>query len=326
LLNFTLGRLWEFEQGGQSRHRHLEETGDILTTFAQHERNQEPKQLTAQELWNYIQLRQLQAVQSQNKKHFAEACLGGKTNTLYVCQNTETPTQLRYDPEHQIIGWWDDNNKIVGNTVIGWLHPVAPAFFGDEITVPCADKKGELNLVEFNPHGFFHFGNMPRNSISVIPAKNIWHRNVVKNINPHGPELFYCFVNDHWSPKVIHSGPGRTVISNKPIREFRIKNDVVFLAHESSGSCASYRLHSLQTGWYVEVDSRNIESQEQKDNDIIFTFRENQRLNWTLYLPWKEPIEWELGKKWWKKKSISLSELTEIWHEAARKAKEKETK
>lgn len=74
---------------------------------------------------------------------------------------------------------------------------MAPAFFADNITVPCADKKGELNLVEFDPHGFFRFGTMPEKYISVIPAKNIGDRHVVKNMNPLDPELFYCFVHNY---------------------------------------------------------------------------------------------------------------------------------
>lgn len=89
---------------------------------------------------------------------------------------------------------------------------------------------------------------MPRNHISVIPAKNIGDRHVVKNMDPLGPDIFYCFINNHGSPKIIHSGPGRTVVSNQPIKEFGIDGDIIFVAHESSGSCASYKIHSLQTG------------------------------------------------------------------------------
>ena len=63
--------------------------------------------------------------------------------------------------------------------------------------MPCADKKGELNLIEFDPHGFFRFGIMPEKYISVIPAKSIGDRHVVKNMDPLGPEIFYCFVDNH---------------------------------------------------------------------------------------------------------------------------------
>jgi hypothetical protein len=105
---------------------------------------------------------------------------------------------------------------------------------------------------------------MPVKYISVIPAKNIGDRHVVKNMNPLGPEIFYCFVNNYWSPKIIHSGPGRTVVSNKPIREFKIDGDIIFVAHASSGSCASYKIHSLQTGWYVEIERKNVEKEETK--------------------------------------------------------------
>lgn len=73
-LDMTLSGLSSFEQGGQNRHRLLKDTGDIVTTFAQYERNQEPRQITLQEIWNYVQLRQSQAVNSQNRKLFAEAC------------------------------------------------------------------------------------------------------------------------------------------------------------------------------------------------------------------------------------------------------------
>lgn len=73
-LDMTLSGLSSFEQGGQNRHRLLKDTGDIMTTFAQYERNQEPRQITLQEIWNYVQLRQSQAAHAQSKKLFAESC------------------------------------------------------------------------------------------------------------------------------------------------------------------------------------------------------------------------------------------------------------
>lgn len=74
---------------------------------------------------------------------------------------------------------------------------MAPAFFGDQITVPCADEKGQLHLVEFDPNGFSYFGYMPRNSISIIPSKNIGARHVVPNRDRLKPEIFYCYVNNY---------------------------------------------------------------------------------------------------------------------------------
>jgi hypothetical protein len=141
---YALSGLGEFEQGGQNRHKLLKDTGDILTTFAQYEENQEPRQITLQEIWNYVQLRQSQAAHAQSKKLFAESCKWNTAQTLYACQNTDIPTELRFDPKHQIIGWWAENGKIIGTSVITGLHPVAPAFYGDEITSPLCWQKRRI--------------------------------------------------------------------------------------------------------------------------------------------------------------------------------------
>jgi hypothetical protein len=321
-LDTTLTNLWAFENGGQNRHSALAKTAQAIFAFAESEKGKEPDQMTPQGIWNYVQLRQSQAVHSQNKRLFAEACTWGNSQPLYTCENTKIPTTLRFDREHQLIGWWSEDGKIIGKTVIAGLHPVGPAFYGDEITVPCADAKGQLNLLEFDPHGDFAFGNMPRNHISVIPSKNIGDRHVVKNMDPLGTEIFYCFVNDYWSPKIIHSGPGGTVVSNKPIREFKIDGDIIFVAHASSESCASYKVHSLQTGWYVEIERKNIDKEEETADGIVFTLRQGDAFDGTLHLPGKEPVKWEFGKKWWTKKTVSLKELAQIWRETAQKAKE----
>ncbi|MBP7773987.1 hypothetical protein KA071_02760 [Candidatus Gracilibacteria bacterium] len=322
-LDQTLSGLSEFEHGGQNRHSGLAKTAQAISAFSQSEKGKEPRQITPQEIWNYVQLRQSQAVHSQNKRLFAEACVGDKTQALYTCENTKIPTTLRFDSKHQIIGGWSEDGKIIGKTVIAGLHPVAPAFYGDEITVPCADAKGELNLLEFDPHGFFTFGNIPRGHISVIPSKNIGKRAVVRNMNPLDPELFYCFVHNYGSPKIIHSGPGGTVVSNQPIREFNIDGDIIFVAHASSESCASYKIHSLQTGGYVEIERKNIDKEEETKDDIVFTLREGDAFDGTLHLPGKESVKWEFGKKWWTKKTISLRELAQIWRETAQKAKDR---
>lgn len=72
--------------------------------FAQEEKNREPKHITPEELWDYVEGRQTQAVNAQNRVLFAEACKSGTTQTLYKCENTKVPTSLRFDPEHELIG------------------------------------------------------------------------------------------------------------------------------------------------------------------------------------------------------------------------------
>lgn len=72
--------------------------------FAQEEKNREPKQITPEELWQYVEVRQTQAVNAQNRVLFAEACKSGTTQTLYECENTKVPTSLRFDREHNLIG------------------------------------------------------------------------------------------------------------------------------------------------------------------------------------------------------------------------------
>lgn len=103
-LNQILGELSEFEHGGQHRHMQLGKTAQAISAFSQSEKGKEPEQITLQGIWNYVQLRQSQAVHAQNKRLFAEACVEDKTQALYACQNTEIPTALRFDPEHEIIG------------------------------------------------------------------------------------------------------------------------------------------------------------------------------------------------------------------------------
>jgi hypothetical protein len=56
---------------------------------------------------------------------------------------------------------------------------------------------------------------------------------------------------------------------------------------------------------------------------IVFTLREGDAFDGTLHLPGKEPVKWEFGKKWWAKKTVSLTELAQVWREAAQKAKDK---
>jgi hypothetical protein len=51
--------------------------------------------------------------------------------------------------------------------------------------------------------------------------------------------------------------------------------------------------------------------------------RQRDAFDGTLYLPSKEPIKWEFGKKWLAKKSVSLRELVQVWHKAAKRAKER---
>ncbi len=322
-LDKTLWELSRFEQGGQYRHTELRKTGETLSDFAQSEKGKEPDQITIQWIANYVELRQAQAVNAQNRKLFAEACQWGETEVLYTCQNTKIPTGLHYDPEHKLIGWWNEAGKIIDRTVLSGLHPVAPAFFGDEITVHCADENGQLHLVEYNPNGLYYFGYMPINSISVIPSKNIGDRHVIPNRDSLKPEIFYCYVNNYWSPKIIHSGPGRTITSNEPIREFKIDGDVIFVTHESSGSCASYKVHSLQTGAWVDIENKNIEKQEETPDDIIFTLRHRDAFDGTIHLPEKQPAKWQLGKKWWAKKTVSLKEFAELWKETAKEAQDR---
>ncbi len=103
-LDQTLSGLSEFEHGGQNRHSGLAKTAQAISAFSQSEKGKEPRQITPQEIWNYVQLRQSQAVHSQNKRLFAEACVGDKTQALYTCENTKIPTTLRFDSKHQIIG------------------------------------------------------------------------------------------------------------------------------------------------------------------------------------------------------------------------------
>jgi len=64
----------------------------------------------------------------------------------------------------------------------------------------------------------------------------------------NGNDLFYCVTHKFGDEKVIHSGPGRSVTTNQPLRKFSIDGDTIFVAHESTGSCAQYTIHSLQTG------------------------------------------------------------------------------
>ena len=72
--------------------------------FAQEEKKKELSQITAAELWQYVEVRQTQAVNAQNRVLFAEACKSGTTQTLYECENTKVPTSLRFDREHNLIG------------------------------------------------------------------------------------------------------------------------------------------------------------------------------------------------------------------------------
>jgi len=73
-LDTTLTSLGGFENGGQYRHAQLEKTAQAISAFSQSEKGKEPRQITPQEIWNYVQLRQSQALHAQNKILFAEAC------------------------------------------------------------------------------------------------------------------------------------------------------------------------------------------------------------------------------------------------------------
>lgn len=112
-------------------------------------------------------------------------------------------------------------------------------------------------------------------------------------------------------------------MSNQPIRKFHIDGDVIFVTHESSGSCASYKIHSLQTGAWVDIENKNIEKQEETSDDIVFTLRHRDAFDGTIHLPEKQPAKWQLGKKWWAKKTVSLKEFAKIWEEAANQAKDR---
>lgn len=72
--------------------------------FAQEEKKKEPSQVTPEELWRYVEVRQTQAVNAQNRKRFSEACQSGQTDALYTCQNTDVPTSLRFDRDNKLIG------------------------------------------------------------------------------------------------------------------------------------------------------------------------------------------------------------------------------
>lgn len=59
---------------------------------------------------------------------------------------------------------------------------------------------------------------------------------------------------------------------------------------------------------------------------MIFTLRQRDAFDGKVHLPGKEPVKWEFGKKWLAKKTVSLQELTHVWREAAKKAKDKKPK
>jgi len=67
----------------------------------------------------------------------------------------------------------------------------------------------------------------------------------------------------------------------------------------------------------------NLLSQQETENDITFTFRQGEAFNGIIHLPGKESMPWQFGRDWWAKTSLSLAELTKVWHEAAKKAKER---
>lgn len=73
----------------------------------------------------------------------------------------------------------------------------------------------------------------------------------------------------------------------------------------------------------MNIPKNNIASEEKTEGGLNFIFEQKEAFDGTLHLPGKEPVPWNFGRNFWAKKSVSLAELTQVWHEAAQKAKEK---
>lgn len=319
-IDTALSGLADFQGGWMHRHRHLSQLAERITQFSQNNAQKEPLQFGLDDVYSHIQERQSLATEREGLELFQRACTDWQAQILASCWNTRIPTDLCYDPERTIIGGWNEKG-IVWKEIVRGLKPIWRSFFGDAITVPCADKNGELSLVEFDPRGF-PFLQWARNHLSIIGSEHIGERGVPRTLDRQD-ELFYCLVNQFWSPKVIHSGPGRTIVSNKPLRKIQVGRDILFIAHESSGSCAMLRIHSLQTGSMITLEVKNIEKEEESPDNIIFHLRQRDSFSGTIRQEWKEDAQWRFGRSFPALKSVSLRELGELWQKVSREAKRK---
>lgn len=317
--------LAEFETGWMHKHRELMGTSDFVASFAREEKKKEPAQITGSDIWTHIKNQQSLAIKAENKRLFLEACQNWKTNMLNEWTREWGTVQLRYDATNNLMGALDSEEGILGDTVLAGHQPIphVEMFYGDEWTVPCTSDKNqrELCLVEFNPRGMQLFG-WPCWHFNIIESKYIHQRGIIKALD--GTEILYCVVKSFdGNERVIHAWPGRTVVSNQPLQEFTIDGDKIFIAHESSGSCAHYVVHSLQTGWYTRIPLNNIKEDTKTDDDRVFTLRVRDAFEWMLHSSGRENTKWKLGNEVFGKWSVSIRELAWLWHKTAKKAKER---
>lgn len=76
----------------------------------------------------------------------------------------------------------------------------------------------------------------------------------------------------------------------------------------------------------MDIENKNIEKQEETPDDIIFTLRHRDAFDGTIHLPEEQPVKWQLGKKWWAKKTVSLKEFAELWKKTAKEAQDRKSK
>lgn len=326
LCDLTLSGLANFETGWINKHRGLQQVSAFVASFAREEKRKEPAHITASDIWKQIQNKQFLAVNAENKRLFLEACSTWRADALHEWTKEWGNIQLRYDPVNNLMGALDSEEGILDDRVLSGYRPIPhmEMFYGDEWTVLCTSDTDHKNLclVEFNPNGMWFFQS-PRWHFNTIESKSIHQRGIIKSLD--GTEMFYCVVKSPFGDeKVIHSGPGGGHIrSNQPLELMDVHGDKICIAHESSGSCAHYTIHSLQTGWYTKIPLNNIQEDTKIENDRIFTLRVRDSFGWTLHCPGRENTQWKFGNDLFAKWKVSIQELVKVWHKAAEKAKER---
>jgi hypothetical protein len=299
------------ESKWENRYQELAKLWVKITEFITKNDGNNPR-LTISDVKTHIQNRQYLATRWEQRRVFTEACNSGIAETLSSVDNS---VQLCHVPHENtrdnLIGAW--NGREILGEVIPWVKPVEKfkPFFCDYPTILCFNANADLCLIEFHPYDWF---TKTPESMSLIVPKRIGDRGTLQKIEGNGREKMWYGIID--KSRVIHSGPGGTIINNQAIQSKHVGNDILFITRESSEKGAHTIIRSLQTGGDLKIPDNNIAKTEETEGNIVFHLRNKSVFSGDIL-----NAKWHIGRELWWTQSISLKQLQELWEKAYKRAK-----